>query len=801
MRNGLKITAVLLVALAALPGGTARGGPAESGFLALSGAAARGFAVPPDMRLVRSLDLEGEGLTYERYQQYFGAAQVLGAQISLFRDDSGDAVAVIGSHHPDLVATSAVSLTAAAAEQIVKRNTGPTEQRLVNLMIDPQNGRYFFQVESRGFASRWVHWADAESGQILNSYSTIEGGQGIGAKGDTKDLTGLTVYVGSGAPSNRGYHLNSSDGRQLTFDARNGTNFIWEVVDSDDDWNLVTSNRRSPGQPALVDAQYYANVTDRYLRDIHGLDWIGDCGYAAMKSVTHFGTNYNNAFWDGTYTVFGDGDGVDFREFSGSMDVVAHEYAHGVTECTSNLVYQNEPGALNESFSDINGNSAEFYANEPDSSNCVKAAGQATCADWWVAEDVDLEPDSRPGFRNMADPQEDGDPDHYSEYIVTSLDNGGVHSNSGIPNHAYYLLVNGGLNASCAAPLTHLSAHCSDGDTQDNNLNVTGLGLADAQRIFFLGFTALPADASFCAARAATKAAASALFGSGSQQAQSTTDAWRAVGLTDLVCDGPPAQPDGDSDGVTDDIDNCPNVANPSQENIVHPLTFAGDACEDPDSDGVFDATDNCPDTANPSQRDMDGDSIGNHCDDDTDGDGVSNVTDADDDADLVTDADEGACGSDSLHDLRVPERLDGAFAAADDDGDALTDEPLPPGSEDFDCDGDGYRGDTEAQVFAGATGRDQDPCGTGAWAADLAAGSFSANKVNIGDLASFISPVRRLNTSPGNDDFDPRWDVVPGTTFGEWINVQDLGSLIVLRPPLMNGGRAYNGPSCPWPP
>jgi len=84
--------------------------------------------------------------------------------------------------------------------------------------------------------------------------------------------------------------------------------------------------------------------------------------------------------------------------------------------------------------------------------------------------------DAVPGFRNMADPEEDSDPDHYTEYLVTSQDNGGVHTNSGIPNHAYYLLANGGLNASCAAPASHSSAHCSDGDTQDNNLSLTAIG-------------------------------------------------------------------------------------------------------------------------------------------------------------------------------------------------------------------------------------------------------------------------------------------------------------------------------------
>jgi len=67
--------------------------------------------------------------------------------------------------------------------------------------------------------------------------------------------------------------------------------------------------------------------------------------------------------------------------------------------------------------------------------------------------------------------------------------------------------------------------------------------------------------------------------------------------------------------------------------------------------------------------------------------------------------------------------------------------------------------------------------------------------------MASFIAPVRRLNTSSGDAGFDQRWDLVPGSSFGETINVQDMASLIVVRPPKLGGMRAYNGPECPWPP
>ena len=644
MRWILAVTAALLVVRAALPGVASEEAPTRSGFFALNGADASSYVLPPDMQLVTRIDLLPDGLTYERYQQYFGAARVMGAEVSLLKASSGATKSVVGSHYPGIEPRGAPVISAAEAKAMAGHDAPSSAERLASLSIDPEDGRYFFVVESRSFGSRWFHWIDATSGRVLNKYNAIPTGEGTGVKGDTKDLTGLTTFHGGSGHGASGphYDLASPDGRQQTYDYRNVNPFIYAVTDSDDVWDLVTADRQSPGHPALVDAHYYASLADGYLQEAHGLDWIADCGYTAFKSVAHYGQDYANAFWDGVgeFVVYGDGDGVETREFSGALDVVAHEHAHGVTECTSDLIYQGESGALNESFSDIIGNSVEFFANEQVSSNCVRAEGQSTCADWWIAEDIDLLGDTVPGFRNMADPEEDGDPDHYSEYIVTSGDNGGVHSNSGIPNHAYYLLVNGGLNASCAEPSTHGSAHCSDSDTQDNNLSVTPIGLADAERTFFLGFTALPLDATMCQARASSEAAASALFGPGSQQALSTTDAWVAAGLTDLACGiasptptptwtptptstptptatstptatatptptataTPPADTDGD--GVPDTEDNCPTVATAW-------IVPAGDGDCDAWTDALegligTDASDPCADTSAANDEDPD---------------------------------------------------------------------------------------------------------------------------------------------------------------------------------------------------
>ncbi|MBK5296268.1 MAG: M4 family metallopeptidase [Vicinamibacteria bacterium] len=217
----------------------------------------------------------------------------------------------------------------------------------------------------------------------------------------------------------------------------------------------------------------------------------------------------NNALYVGNRTLmFGDGDGVTFDAFAGALDVVAHEWAHGVTEYGADLLYRDEPGALNESFSDIMGASVEFFYQTPGSGR--------QRADWLIAEDITK---TAAGYiRSMSDPISVGDPDHYSlvRFIGTSIDNGGIHINCGVPNQAYYLAVAGGTN-------------------RVSGLRVQGIGLANRERmerIFYRGFVYfLGSSSSFHDARVATIQAAVELYGSASAETTAVTDAWTAVGV------------------------------------------------------------------------------------------------------------------------------------------------------------------------------------------------------------------------------------------------------------------------------
>lgn len=162
-------------------------------------------------------------------------------------------------------------------------------------------------------------------------------------------------------------------------------------------------------------------------------------GRGTTLSITvHFGKDYDNAFWDGERLVFGDGDGVIFDRFTKPMDVMAHEFTHGVTQFGAGLTYSGQPGALNESVSDVFASIAKQHAGNQ----------SVDRASWLIGEDL-----FRPGVRAKAlrsmiepgtaydDPRIGRDPQVGSmdDFVVTEEDNGGVHINSGIPNRAFAL--------------------------------------------------------------------------------------------------------------------------------------------------------------------------------------------------------------------------------------------------------------------------------------------------------------------------------------------------------------------------
>ena len=192
------------------------------------------------------------------------------------------------------------------------------------------------------------------------------------------------------------------------------------------------------GDAAVDEAYNYAGSTWRLYNKIFGRNSLDDQGMTLVQSV-HAGVNYDNAFWDGRQMVYGDGDGVIFTRFTKSVDVVAHELTHGVVQFTSGLEYYAESGALNEHFADVFGSLVRQYRRRQ----------TAKSADWLIGKEILVPARTRtalrsmkaPGTAYMNDPDlgDDPQPSHYRDRYRGSADNAGVHINSGIPNHAFYL--------------------------------------------------------------------------------------------------------------------------------------------------------------------------------------------------------------------------------------------------------------------------------------------------------------------------------------------------------------------------
>lgn len=185
--------------------------------------------------------------------------------------------------------------------------------------------------------------------------------------------------------------------------------------------------------PAVNEAYDGLGATYQFYWEVFGRDSIDGQGQPLLGLV-HFGQSYDNAFYDGEgHMVFGDGDNELFTRFTKSVDVIGHELTHGVTQVEAGLVYLGESGALNESVSDVFGVLVSQYARHQ----------SAQEADWLIGADI-VGPELAPALRSLKAPgtanAHDTQPADYDHYVHTTSDNGGVHTNSGIPNHAFYVL-------------------------------------------------------------------------------------------------------------------------------------------------------------------------------------------------------------------------------------------------------------------------------------------------------------------------------------------------------------------------
>ncbi|MBW7866702.1 MAG: M4 family metallopeptidase [Brumimicrobium sp.] len=356
---------------------------------------------------------------------------------------------------------------------------------------------YKFDVYAEIPLSRRYIWVDAVTGEILYENNIL---CHANATGTAQTQYSGTQTITTDKVNNNQYRLRET-GRGAgntavqTFNMKKGTNYGNSVdfTDTDNNWNNVNANK----DQYATDAHWGQEMTVDYFWLKHNRNSINGNGMA-VKGYVHYSTNYLNAFWDGSRMTYGDGS-QGYNPLT-SIDIAAHEITHGVTQYTAGLNYQNQSGALNESFSDIFGNSIEYFA---------KPGG----ASWQVGEGL-----GGAAFRSMSNPKSFGDPNCYQgQYWYTGTgDNGGVHQNSGVQNFWYYLMVQGGAAT----------------NDLGNAYNVTGIGWTSASEIAYRNLAHyLSANSTYADARFYAIQSAEDLFGPCSQEYVTTTNAWYAVGV------------------------------------------------------------------------------------------------------------------------------------------------------------------------------------------------------------------------------------------------------------------------------
>ncbi len=267
---------------------------------------------------------------------------------------------------------------------------------------------------------------------------------------------------------------------------------------------------RSEGNPPVADPsvnQAYDGLGDTFdfYYDVYQRNSIDNAGLT-LEATVHYDQKYDNAFWNGQEMIFGDGDGVLFNGFTSSIDVIGHELTHGVTGSEANLTYQGQPGALNESISDVFGSLVKQFAANPKQT--------ADKADWLIGDHLLAKGVNGIALRSMKAPGtayndkvlgKDPQPADMKHYVHTAEDNGGVHTNSGIPNHAFFLAATA----------------------------IGGYAWEKAGQIWYDTLTdpRLKQNANFSAFANLTVLSASHRYGGGAAEAKAVIDAWKQVGV------------------------------------------------------------------------------------------------------------------------------------------------------------------------------------------------------------------------------------------------------------------------------
>ncbi|MHB1381471.1 MAG: M4 family metallopeptidase [Thermoleophilia bacterium] len=332
--------------------------------------------------LVRDTESDSLGMSHVRLDQVYRGIPVYGADLAVHVDASGNISAVNGKYIPGIDIAVEPRIDEAGAAASAREPFGLDETvtvesvELVVLAPAGAEARLVWKtlLVDAGLPLKLYVFVDAGSGEVVGSYD------------DLQDIRNRKTYT-----------------------ANNGTSLPG---------TLLITEGGSSGDAVAQAAHTNIGSTYDYFKNSFGRDSYNNAG-ANLTSTVHYGSSYNNAFWNGSQMTYGDGDGYVFAPLGNSLDVVAHELTHGVTQHSAGLIYSYQSGALNESYSDVFGVMVDRD-------------------DWLLGEDVYTPTIPGDALRSISNPTQFGQPAHMNNYVNTSSDNGGVHTNSGIPNKAAY---------------------------------------------------------------------------------------------------------------------------------------------------------------------------------------------------------------------------------------------------------------------------------------------------------------------------------------------------------------------------
>ena len=459
------------------------------------------------------------GYTHYRFQQYHQGKPVQDGNI-IAHVKNGEVVSVNGEYYPvSPNASTTPSWNEQTALEAAKVEVGaglykweiPAEEEYIKIELNDPTATYVphgeltylpsnnetrlawkFDIYAQTPESRSYVWVDASNGEVLRRDSRIhDGGDHVGTAVTT--WSGTQTIITDSTPTYYRLHDSTRGNGIITKNMETRTQFNQAVdfTDADNYWDNVNPQR----DETATDCHWSGERFYDYFDSTFGRKSFDDSD-GIIRLYVHYGVNWDNASWDGTRARFG----ANGTAPANVLDVVAHELGHGVTEYTADLVYRDESGALNESFSDIFGVVVERFSRPNDWNWLI--------GEEWIAG----------GIRSMSNPSQFGDPDTYfgNSYFTGTGDNGGVHTNSAVQNHWFYLLTVGGSG------------------TNDNGdaYTVNALGMDKAAAIAYRNLDVyLTRNSNHADARFYSIQAAIDLYGACSEEMKQTMNAWHAVGV------------------------------------------------------------------------------------------------------------------------------------------------------------------------------------------------------------------------------------------------------------------------------